>query len=329
MNRLIWIGVLTAVLGGWVMAQQSLTIYTGRGQGLVDPLIQQFGRETGIDVKVRYGSDAQILAALEEEGSRSPADIFWGNTAGALGIAGERGLFIKLGSSLTRLPVAFVPGSGTWVPLTVRLRVLAYNPGKIKADELPTSLLDLPRMSRFKGRIGWTPTYSSFQDMVAAMIVLYGETRTRQWLMDMKALEPRSYPSNPAMLEAMRAGEIDLAPTNHYYVQRYVRAGQAQNLATHYFANGDVGNLALVTGAGILKTSKNLASANRFLLWLLSARGQQYFASEVIEYPVISNTVLSSGLLPLNQALAKGPKIDFEKLRLDSTLRLLREVGLL
>lgn len=329
MNHGIWISVLMVIMGGWVAAQQSLTVYTGRGQGLVDPLVQQFKRETGIDVKVRYGSDAQILAALEEEGKRSPADIFWGNTAGALGVAGERGLFIKLGTSLTRLPTAFVPDSGTWVPLTVRLRVLAYNPGKVKAEELPASLLDLPKLSRFKGKIGWTPTYSSFQDMVAAMITLHGEARTRQWLVDMKALEPKSYPSNPAMLEAMRAGEIDIAPTNHYYIQRYVRAGQAQNIATYYFANGDVGNLALVTGAGILKTSKNLSEANRFLLWLLSAKGQQYFASEVIEYPVTANAVLSASLLPFNQALAKGPKLDFEKLKLDNTLRLLREVGLL
>ncbi len=64
MNRWIWAGILTLLVAGWASAQQSLTLYTGRGQGLVDPLVQQFERETGIDIKVRYGSDAQILAAL-------------------------------------------------------------------------------------------------------------------------------------------------------------------------------------------------------------------------------------------------------------------------
>lgn len=326
MKKLLGVLIL-ALIGGALAQTQSLTLYSGRSQGLVGPLVQQFERETGIRVNVRYGTDAQILAALQEEGSRSPADLFWANTAGALGVASDRGLFIKLGNSITRLPVAFVPDSGNWVPLTVRLRVMAYNPTKIKPEDLPNSILDLPKQTRYKGRIGWTPTYSSFQDMVAAMILRFGEARTRQWLNEMKALEPKAYPSNPAMLEALRAGEIDIAPTNHYYILRFVRAGQ--NMGTHYFADRDIGSLALVTGMGLLKTSKNLNAANRLLLWLLSGKGQQYFASEVLEYPVVNNVVLTSNLLPLDKAIAKSPKLDFEKLNLEAALRLLREVGLL
>jgi iron(III) transport system substrate-binding protein len=232
-----------------------------------------------------------------------------------------------LGDSITRIPSHFVPASRLWVPLTIRLRVLAYNPSRVKPEDLPKSIMDLPKLTQYKGRIGWTPTYSSFQDMIAAMVAQYGEARTRQWISEMKALEPKSYASNPAMMEAIRAGEIDLGSTNHYYIQRYVRAGQP--IATYYFADGDVGGLALVTGAGILKTSKNPASANRFLLWLLSPKGQQFFASEIIEYPVTKGVVLTSSLLPINQAVAKSPKVDFEKLPLDTALKLLREAGLL
>lgn len=319
--------VLLGVLGLAQAQQQSLTVYTGRGQGLVEPLVKQFEAETGIKVNVRYGRDAEILAALQEEGNRSPADIFWANTAGALGAASERGLLVRLGDAVTRVPSYFVPASRLWVPLTIRLRVLAYNPNRVKPEDLPKSIMDLPKLTQYKGRIGWTPTYSSFQDMIAAMVVQFGEARTRMWLSEMKALEPKSYASNPAMMEAIRAGEIDLGSTNHYYIQRYVRAGQP--IGTYYFADGDVGNLALVTGAGILKTSKNPASANRFLLWLLSPKGQQFFASEVIEYPVAKGVVLTSNLLPINQAVAKSPKIDFEKLPLDTALKLLREAGLL
>lgn len=323
----VLVTVLLAVLGLAQAQQQSLTVYTGRGQGLVEPLVKQFEAETGIKVNVRYGRDAEILAALQEEGNRSPADIFWANTAGALGAASERGLLVRLGDAVTRVPSYFVPASRLWVPLTIRLRVLAYNPNRVKPEGLPKSIMDLPKLTQYKGRIGWTPTYSSFQDMIAAMVVQFGEARTRMWLSEMKALEPKSYASNPAMMEAIRAGEIDLGSTNHYYIQRYVRAGQP--IGTYYFADGDVGGLALVTGAGILKTSKNPASANRFLLWLLSPKGQQFFASEVIEYPVAKGVVLTSNLLPINQAVAKSPKIDFEKLPLDTALKLLREAGLL
>lgn len=76
---------------GALAQSPTLTIYSGRGQSLVEPLVKQFEAETGIRVQVRYGTDAQILAALQEEGSRSPADLFWANTAGALGQASARG----------------------------------------------------------------------------------------------------------------------------------------------------------------------------------------------------------------------------------------------
>ncbi|BDG28188.1 iron ABC transporter substrate-binding protein [Thermus thermophilus] len=315
---------------GALAQSPTLTIYSGRGQSLVEPLVKQFQEETGIRVQVRYGTDAQILAALQEEGARSPADIFWANTAGALGQAAARGLLRPLGETLLKQPAAFAPASKAWVPVTVRLRVLAYNPQKFKPEELPQSLMDLPRFAQERGlagRIGWTPTYSSFQDMVAGIIALHGEAKAREWLQAMKALSPKAYASNPAMLDAIRAGEVDLGSTNHYYLVRFRRAGY--NLGMHYFKEGDVGNLALVTGAGILKTSRNLVAANRFLTFLLSAKGQQYFVGNVGEYPLVKGVVLDPNLLPLEEALAKSPKLDLEKLPLDRALRLLRETGVL
>ena len=250
--------------------------------------------------------------------------------AWALGQASAKGLLRPLGETLLEKPIAFVPASRTWVPVTVRLRVLAYNPDRIKAEELPESLLDLPRFAREKGlvgRVGWTPTYSSFQDMVAGMIALYGEEKTREWLLAMKALAPKAYPSNPAMLDAIRAGEVDLGSTNHYYVVRFRRAGY--RLGMHHFRDGDAGNLALVTEAGLLKTSKNLAAATRFLTYLLSPQAQQYFVGNIGEYPLVKGVALDPNLLPLEEALAKSPKLDLEKLPLDRALRLLRETGVL
>lgn len=330
MKRYAVLTLALASLGG-ALAQTSLTVYSGRGRGLVDPIVQQFERETGIKVNVRYGTDAAMLAALQEEGARSPADIFWSNTSGALGTAASDGLFRQLATTFTRgIPDAFTPASRAWAPLSVRFRVLAYNSSKVKPDDLPKSVMDLPKRTDLKGRVGWTPTYSSFQDFIGAMIALHGEAKTREWLEGMKALQPKSYAaSNTAMMEGIRSGEIDVALTNHYYVQRFVKSGAA--IGTHYFANGDVGSLALVTGAGILKSSKNAAAAQRFVRYLQDAKAQQFFVSDIFEYPVKNTVIVPSTLLPMNDALARSPKIDQEKLgpRLEPALKLLREAGLI
>ncbi len=90
-----------------------------------------------------------------------------------------------------------------------------------------------------------------------------------------------------------------------------------------------MGNLVLVTGAGILKTSKNLAAATRFLTYLLSPKAQQYFVGNVGEYPLVKGVVVDPNLLPLEEALRKSPRLDFEKLPLEEALKLLRELGIL
>jgi iron(III) transport system substrate-binding protein len=319
--------ISSLILGAVSQAQGSLTIYSGRSQGLVGPLVNQFQSETGIKVNVKYATDAALLAALQEEGSRSPADIFWANTSGALGLASQNGLFNKLPSTIGGKALSFSPESGNWSPLSIRFRVMAYNTQKIKPDGLPASVLDLPTRAELKGRIGWTPNYSSFQDFIAAMILTQGEAKTKEWLEGMKKLEPKAYANNPAMMEAIRAGEVDVALTNHYYIQRFVKAGYT--IGTHYFAKGDVGSLALVTGAGILKSSKNSNNAARFLLWLLQPKAQQFFPGEVFEYPVTKGAILPSALLPVDDMITRSIKLDFEKLQLDAALKLLREVGLL
>lgn len=355
LSSLAVITIATA-LAGQAAAQSeanAITVYSGRSAALVAPIVKAFEQATGATVKVRYATDAALLAALQEEGARSPADLLWANTAGALVTAGERGLLRKLPADLLRKPAQFSPASGLWVPLSARFRVLAYNPARVTAAALPKSVLDLPKLTKYAGRIGWTPAYSSFQDFVTALRTVYGDARARQWLLDMKKLRPKAYGSNSSMLQDVAGAELDLALTNHYYVERLVAGapegeqedeseeqgseeetgvagGARPNVRSHFFANGDVGNLELVTGAGVLRTSRRAANAERFLAYLLTPAAQAKVASTIREYPVLNGVTLPKGLIPSAEALARSPKIDLGRLKdLEGTLRMLRETGIL
>lgn len=330
MKRLL-LSSLALALASSGLAQGTLTVYSGRAKTFVDPIVQQFERQTGIKVNVRYGTDAQLVAALREEGKRSPADVFWGNSVGALGELSESGLFSKLGSASYRnIDDDYRPDSADWLPTTVRFRVLAYNKDKIKPADLPSSVLDLPKMQSLKGRIGWTVSYPSFQDFLAGMIAKHGEATTRQWLIGMKALNPKDYKtSNVGMLEAIRAGDIDVGLTNHYYIQRVTRLNYP--IETHFFKAGDIGNLGNATGAALLKTSKNRAAALRFLQMLTGKDAQTFFLSVNFEYPVIGNIIQPTTMLPYNDVVKRSPKVSPSALpkNIEKAQKLLREVGLL
>ncbi|ANE42643.1 extracellular solute-binding protein [Deinococcus puniceus] len=329
--KLALIATTALMLAGTSLAQTSLTVYSGRAKTFVDPIVQQFEKQTGIKVNVRYGTDAQLVAAIREEGARSPADVFWGNSMGALGELAADGKFSKLGNALTRnVSDDYLPETRTWVPTTVRFRTLAYNTAKIKPADLPDSVLDLPKMTSLKGRIGWTVSYPSFQDFLAAMISKYGEATTKTWLEGMKALQPKDYKtSNVGMLEAMRAGEIDVALTNHYYIQRVNRLSYP--IETYFFKNGDIGNLGNATGAAILKTSKNQSAAVRLLQTLVGKDAQTFFLSVNFEYPVIGNILQPTTMLPYADIVKRSPRIDPTVLpkNIEKAQKLLRDAGLL
>ena len=355
MSRLLtfsFLFVLAASLVGCGGEQDELVIYSGRSQALVDSLVQQYQAQSDVPVRVRYGSDTQLQAALQEEGDQSPADVFWANTTGALGNAVNNGQLATLPDSLLNRPERFVPSSERWIPVTTRFRVLAYNTEQVDTTDLPASVLDLPDMEELEGRIGWTPAYSSFQDFVTALRLTEGEETARTWLEDMQELNPNSYTSNTPMIEALAAGEIDVALTNHYYVLRIrhsapegeYEGGEEEEeeeeeeegvpasapVEMYRFADGDFGNLALVTGAGVLQTSDQTGAAHDFLRFLLSQEAQSFAATQVNEYPVVSGAEVPDYLIPVEDALALSPEFELDRLReREATLELLRDVGLL
>jgi len=158
------------------------------------------------------------------------------------------------------------------------------------------------------------------------------------------------------MVQALEAGEIDVALTNHYYVLRLKHGGaegeyegeeeegeeheeEHEEEATprasapvemYHFADGDLGNLALVTGAGALQTSNQPDAANRFLRFLLSEQAQSFAATRVNEYPVVSGASVPDYLMPADEALKMSPEFDLQKLQnMEPTLDLLRDAGAL
>ena len=316
-------------LAGMVYAE-SLTIYSGRSKSLVEPIIKQFEKETGIEVKVNYGGTTQLAAALLTEGDKSPAALFWAQDAGALGAVSKKAMFKKLPETiLTQVPSDFRDADGFWVATSGRARVLAYSPERVKMEELPESVFDLTQ-PMWKGRVGWAPTNASFQAFVTSLRVQVGEERTEAWLRGMKANGVKQYAKNTPIIEALAAGEIDLGLPNHYYLLRFKKGNSGFPVAQTFFKASDPGNLVNVAGIGLLKSTENKETALKFMEFLLSAKAQQYFTSDVFEYPVIEGVIPNVNLLPLSELLQLAPTFNLNEMdNLEGTRDLLRRAEIL
>jgi iron(III) transport system substrate-binding protein len=316
--------------GGGEGDASSLVIYSGRNEKLVKPLLDKLEKAVGTEVDVRYGDSAELAAQILEEGDRTKAGLFFSQDAGALGALSKEGMLRKLPSdTLGKVDEAYRGSGGDWVGLSGRVRVIAYNPDQVGADEVPDSVFDVVE-PEWKGKVGFAPTNASFQAFVTGMRVLKGDDATREWLEKLKANGARTYAHNLATLDAVEAGEVSLGLVNHYYwYERVAEKGEDKvNSKLHFLPGGDPGALINVAGAGILKDSGQSETAQKAVDYLLSKEAQTYFADRTKEYPLAAGVTSSVEDLPAFESL-ESPDIDLGKLdSLQETLAMLQDVGL-
>lgn len=303
----------------------ALTIYSGRSESLVAPIIEQFEKDTGIDVEVRYDNTTTLALALQEEGENTPADVFFAQDAGALGLLQKDGLLAELPTYiLDSVEPRFRSPENFWVGITGRARVVVYNTENVTPEELPTTLLGLTDPA-WKGRIGFAPTNASFHSHLTAIRVQEGDEVMQAFVQGLVDNEAVPYEGNSAAVAAVAAGEVDVALVNHYYMYALLRENPDAPLTNYFFPGDDIGNLVNVAGAAILKSTDNLPLAQQFITYMLSRTAQQYFVENTFEYPLLIGMEADERLIPL--ADIQTPEIDLTNLDdLEATLTLLDEI---
>ena len=309
---------------------RTLTVYSGRSQSLVHPLLEAFGESTGIDIRVKYAGSASTAATLLEEGDNTPADVVFLQDPGSLGSLAASGMLADLPpATLDKVDPRLRDPGGRWVGTSGRARTIIYNTETINPDsDLPPTILDFTS-EEWRGRVGWAPRNGSFQAFVTALRLQLGEEVAREWLEGMQDNDAQEYPNNVSIVQAAANGEVDVGFVNHYYLERFLEEyGEEFEARNFYIGNGDPGALVLVAGAGILEASDNKDTAEEFIDFLLSEPAQRYFTSDVKEYPVAAG-VAPEGDLPPIESL-DPPDVDLGSLSdLQGTISLLRDVGVL
>ena len=307
----------------------TLTVYSGRTEDLVAPILEDFEKESGVDLEVRYGTSAELAVLIDTEGGKGP-DVFLSQSPGAMGYLDGKGRLIKLDdATLDKVGERFRASDGDWVGLSSRVRVIVYNADKTKEADVPDSVLDFTD-AKYKGRFGVAPTNGSFQDMVTVMRSQQGDEKTLAWLEGIKANGAKTYENNVAVREAVARGEIEFGLINHYYNERAKAEDASTPTENHFLNNQDAGAAILATAVGILDTANGdrAADAQKLVTFLLSEKAQKYFAEETYEYPLAAGVEPVSELPDLDALVA--PDVDLSALggELEKTRDLIRDSGL-
>jgi iron(III) transport system substrate-binding protein len=308
----------------------SITLYSAQHEQTVDLLTKAFTKETGIDVKVHAGEAPELASQLVKEGASSSADVFFTENSPELELLSEKGLLSKVApATLASVPAADSGTNGDWVGVLAREDVLVFNTGMIKDAALPASLLDLAK-PEWKGKVAIAPTDADFLPLVGAVVALKGRPAALDWLKGLRE-NAMIFDDDEGVVAAVDRGAAATGIINNYYWARLRMEKGADNMksALHHFPGGDVGGLMNVSGAAVLKASRNQAAAQKFLAFLVKKSTQETMANLDIdfEYPLASGVAANPVLKPIGELAP--PSLTLKQIGDDSdAAKLLQEAGL-
>jgi iron(III) transport system substrate-binding protein len=271
-------GASLAACGTPATGPNTITLYNGQHLQTADQLISAFEKKTGINVVVRSDDEDVLADQIATEGSKSPADVFFTENSPPLESLQAKGLLAKVdASTLAATPSRFSSPQGDWVGVSARVSVLVYNPALISASQLPTQISQLARQ-QYSGKLALAPGETDFQPIVTAYLRANGQAATLSWL---KAINSNAsghiYGDNETVVDKVNRGQAAFGIINQYYWFRLRAEIGADNMHSKlaFFAPRDPGYVVDVSGAGIMRSSKHQAAAQKFLAFLVSKQGQE------------------------------------------------------
>jgi iron(III) transport system substrate-binding protein len=307
-----------------------LVIYSGRSEPLIQPVLDRFKSQyPDIEILLKSGRNSELANALLEEQNNPQADIFITTELITIQALQQAGVLQSYRSAAASgLPPYAVGPDYSWYGLTQRVRVIMYNTELVPEEQAPQSILDLDDPAWQSQVASANSTNGSLQAQVAAMRQLLGDEAAESWLRGMLSNKVTWFGGHTDVRKAVGAGEFKLGLVNHYYYYLQKEEGSPVGIIFPDQSADGIGLITNLTALGIVQGSQNLPAARALVDFLLSAEGQQLFASLNFEYPLIPGVPLHPSVQPIDGFRLADVDTAKAAENLDETFDLIERVGL-
>ena len=276
----------TAVLAA---SDEPLTVYSTRKENLIKPLFDAFTNKTGIEVRYLTGKGGALIERIKLEGKRTKADMFMTVDAGVLWQASERGILSSIQSDIlnTNIPPHLRDVDGHWFGLSKRARTIVFSNDQFSKEDFSSyENLSYPKWA---GKLCLRTSKKVYnRSLLASMIDANGFEKTEKIVQGwVNNLATEVFSNDTNALKAVSSGQCGFTIVNTYYLARLLSDKTYDNLEL-FWANQDGRGVHVnISGAGVVKTSKNKEQSIKLLEYLSSAEAQNEYASANKEYPVL------------------------------------------
>lgn len=295
--------LVTCFVGMLLISQQSfaddtLTVYSSRKTNLIKPLLDEFEKKHNVEVQLLTGKPKALIARLEKEGKRTPADVLITVDAGNLYAAKVAGLLQPVDDKEVQqiVPAYLRDSENYWYGLSKRMRVIAYAKDRMQ----PAAVATYQNLTNagFKGKVCMRSSGNIYnQSLLASIIAHSGKTQAKTWAEGVKNNFARPPKGNDrAQIIDIANGQCDVTLVNTYYVgimksnnKNKKQQNAVEKIALSFPNANTTGTHVNVSGIGMVKASKKHALVTKLMNFLVSKKAQTWYAEKNFEYPVRSD----------------------------------------
>ncbi len=273
-----------------VLADEEINIYSYRQPFLIEPMLEDFKKETGIKVNVVFAKKG-LAERLEREGELSPADLVLTVDISRLTDIVNRGLAQPVESETlqSNIPAQYRDKDNQWFALTTRVRNIYSSKRSDKPENITYTDLAKPE---FKGKICTRSGKHPYNvALVSSIIAHQGEAEAKAWLEGVKAnLARRPQGNDRAQVKAIKEGVCDVSLGNSYYFGKMLKDSEQKAWADSVYINfpnqQEKGAHVNVSGMVLTKHAPNKENALKLMEYLSGEQAQAIYASDNMEYPI-------------------------------------------
>lgn len=312
-------------------AANEVNVYSYRQPYLIEPMLKDFEKDTGIKVNVIF-ADKGLVERVKQEGELSPADVLLTVDISRVMQIVNEGLAQPFTTKTLEenIPAQFRDSEGKWYGLTTRARVIYSSKervGKLPAD---FNYFDLAK-PEYKGKVCVRSGKNSYNvSLFASMIEHYGEAKTKAFLEGLKAnLAQKPQGGDRDQVKAFKEGICDYSLGNSYYYGKMLDDEKQKawaEAAVINFPAGKHGTHVNISGVALAKYAPNKANAVKLVEYLSGEKAQKLYATLNHEYPVKAGVEPSDLVKGWGQFTADTLKLETIAKNYEKALKLVDEV---
>ena len=286
-------GVVTVALAGLLAAavaqgcskkapspKKTVVVYTSLDQIYSDPILSDFERRTGIEVRPVYDTEAAkttgLINRLIARRDQPDCDVLWNNEVLQTERLGQMGLLSEYVSpEAKRFPERFRDERGRWTGFAGRMRVIIYNKRLVKRDELRGGVDDLIS-PRWRGRTAIArPFFGTTLTHMAVLHQRWGPERLSAYLDALRANDTALCLGNATVRDMVATGERAFGLTDTDDAHAAVLDGKPVGIIV---PDADGGPLVIPNTVALIANCPHPEAGKKLIDYLLSAEVERRLA---------------------------------------------------